>query len=678
MTLLDWLIVIIPSVVVLWAGLRTQRYVRGVSDFMAGGRLAGRYLIAVSEGVAAMGLIYAVAQFEFYYESGFAVEFWGAMGTPVWLLITIVGFVIYRFRETRAMTLAQFLEVRYSRNVRIFAGVLAAVSGIVNFGLFPAVAGRFFIYYCDLPPHVQLFGFAVPTFALAMASFLSVALLLVNIGGQLTIMVTDCVQGLFTYIMCLVVIAVAIYLFRWDQMSGALLDRPVGKSMLNPFDIGTIKDFNIWFVIIGILGGVYSTMAWQGNMGSKCSASSAHEAKMAGIIGAWRTGAITVMFTVLTICAYTYLHRPEFAEGAAQVNARLSQIDSPQIQMQMRVPVALSHMLPVGIKGMFLTVMLFLMLTTDVAYLHSWGSIVIQDVVLPFRRTPFTPKQHLRLLRTSIAGVAVFAFIFSLFFNQTTYIFMFFALTGSIYLGGAGAMIIGGLYWKKGTAAGAWAAMILGALVAILGFIGEQAWQSIHAQLLKWMPQSEFLLSHAERFPINGQWIWFTAMASAVLSYVVISLITNRGDFNMDRMLHRGAYARDEQGNILPQVEPPPRTWRTFLGIDEKFTRGDKLMVWLVFSWSMGLFAVWGVVAIWNVLSPWPEKWWASYFWIRGIWVVLIVGAVTSVWFMIGGTRDLLRLFAKLRTHRVSTADDGRVIGNVNADDLAEKEPVRI
>lgn len=677
MTWIDWLIVIVPSIIIVVVGLRTHRHVRGVSDFMAGGRLAGRYLIAVSEGMAAMGLIYAIGQFEYLYEAGFSVEFWGALGTPVWLLVTITGFVIYRFRETRAMTLAQFLELRYSRGVRIFAGVLAAISGIVNFGLFPAVAGRFFIYYCGFPTTVHFIGLSIPTFALAMAFFLSVALLLVLVGGQLTIMVTDCVQGLFSYIMCLSVAITVVCMFSWDQMSAALLDRPVGKSMLNPYDIGTMKDFNIWFVIIGILGGVYSTMAWQGNQGSKCSASSAHEAKMAGIVGAWRTNAITVMFTILGIAAFTYMHRPEFAEGAAQVNAQLSQIDNSQIQTQMRVPMALSHLLPVGIKGTFLAVMLFLMLTTDVAYLHSWGSIVIQDVVLPFRKKPFTPQQHLTLLRLSIAGVAIFAFFFSLFFNQTTYILLFFSLTGAIYLGGAGAVILGGLYWKKGTTSGAWAAMTSGATISVLGFIGEQKWQAIRAILLDWWPQNLWLLSNPDRFPINGQWVWLTAMALAVTLYVVISLLTRRTDYNMDRMLHRGEYARDDEGNPLPPVDAPPRSWRTFLGIDDQFTRSDKAMVWLVFAWGMVFFVLFIVVALWNMFSPWPEKWWANYFWIRGLWVMLIVGIITAVWFMIGGTRDLLRLFRKLNTHRANLADDGRVIGHMNADEVTEKETVR-
>ena len=56
-------------------------------------------------------------------------------------------------------------------------------------------------------------------------------------------------------------------------------------------------------------------------------------------------------------------------------------------------------------------------------------------------------------LRVAIFGVCLFIFLFSLLFSQQQDILMFFALTGTIYLGWAGSAIIGGLYWKRGTTA---------------------------------------------------------------------------------------------------------------------------------------------------------------------------------------------------------------------------------
>ncbi len=671
---LDWLILVLPIVVVVVIAARTRRYVKSVSDFMTGGRVAGRYIVAVSDGIAAMGLITAVGTFEFMYHSGFAVSHWGQIATPIMLVITLTGFVIYRFRETRAMTLAQFFELRYGRRFRLFAGVLTSLAGILNYGIFPAVAGRFFVAYCGLPETITVGGLVLPTFVPVMFVFLSIALVMVLVGGQLTTMVTDCVQGIISYGLYLVVAIAVICLFSWGQMSEALLDRPAGQSMLNPFDTFELTDFNIWYIMIGVFGGVYTLMAWQGNSGYNCAAESPHEAKMGKMLGTWRAGAMSVMFMLLAIAAYTYLNHPDFAAEAAPLHAQLDAMDNDALAGQVRVPMAIARFLPMGVTGAFLAIMILLMISTDTTYLHSWGSILVQDVVMPMRGQPMSPTQHLKALRWSIVGVTVFAFLFSWRYHQTTQIFMFFALTGSIYLGGAGSVIIGGLYWKKATNAGAWASMITGSVVAATGFFLEHFWDNVIGVLQNLGMANAWMIAHQADFPINGQWMWMIAMLSAIVVFVVVSWMTCREDFDMDRMLHRGQYARDVTGKNLPalDLEKPPRTWRALVGVDASFTRGDKWLAGFVVAWSMFFFGLWAVVTIWNVISPWPNEWWAWYFWYQGIVFALMVGAITSVWFSWGGTRDLLRMFAKLKTLKRHSADDGWVIGHTNADDIVD------
>lgn len=137
----------------------------------------------------------------------------------------------------------------------------------------------------------------------------------------------------------------------------------------------------------------------------------------------------------------------------------------------MLVPIALAQMMPVGVLGLMVAAVVAASIANDDTNLHSWGSIFIQDVVMPLRKRPLTDLQHMRLLRLSVIGVAAFAWVFSLLFPLKEYILMFTQLTGGIYIGGAGSMIIGGLYWKRGTTTGAWAAMIVGAVGAFLGIL---------------------------------------------------------------------------------------------------------------------------------------------------------------------------------------------------------------
>lgn len=670
LALLDWLMMALPLFAVIWIGLKARRYMRSVADFMAGGRVAGRYLVAVSDGMAAMGLITVVALFEFYYKSGFAIGHWNNLAVPVWLFINLTGYIVYRFRETRALTMAQFFEVRYSKRFRVFTGVLCYLSGIVNYGIFPAVAARFFIHYCGLPHQFAVLGVEISTFAALMALFLSIALFIVLGGGHLTSMVTDCVQALFGYAIYLAIAVAILVLFRWEQISAALLDRPPGESLLNPFDTGKLQDFNLAYVIISIVGSVYAYMAWQGNQGFNCAAVSPHEAKMGRILGTWRAGALYVMLALIAAAAYTFMHHPDFAAQAAAASDELAAIGDATIRTQVTVPVAVSHFLPVGLIGAFAAVMLFLMISTDTTYLHSWGSILIQDVILPLRKEPFAPEQHIRYLRWSIAGVAVFAFLFSLLFRQKDYILMFFSITGAIYLGGAGSVIVGGLYWSRGTTAGAWSAMIAGALLGGGGLLLQQIWPQFVEAVSDWGLATDWLAAHRERFPINGQWMWLYAFTTAIVAYVVVSLLTCRAPFNMERMLHRGAYARPEDRPVVQYAAR--RGWLDrYLGIDEEFTRGDRALSYSVFAWTMFTFAIWLAATLLN-LSPrtrWSSADWAAYFHIVGIWMPLVVGAVTSAWFSWGGIRDLRKLFQRLSEMRRNALDDGRVVGRQNADD---------
>lgn len=657
-TWIDWMMLILPSIALLYIGWKVQRYVQAVSDFTAGGRVAGRYLLTVADGTAGLGLVSIVAIFEQWYKSGFAIGFWGAIGTPIGLVMGLVGFVTYRFRETRAMTLAQFFEMRYSRRVRTFAGGLVYLSGLINYAIFPAVGGRFFVYYCGLPLTVNFLSFEMSTYGLAMACFLSIALCIVMLGGQVTTMVTDCVQGIYCYIIYTIIFVAIFILFDLSQFQTAMLSRPAGESFVNPFDTDKMTDFNILYVILGILMGLYLRQSWQGNQGYYAAAKNPHEQKMGGVLASWRGGFTMLAFSLLAVCAYTFMHHPDFAVQAQAVTDELAaRINFPNptttetIRTQMLVPVALRHILPIGITGLFCAGMLFLAISTDTTYLHSWGTIFVQDVILPLKKKPFSPMRQIWALRFSILFVAIFAWFFSMLFSQTTYILMFFQLTGAVAFSWSGALILGGLYWKRGTSAAAMVTLVVGATLAILGFLAERYWPdaiypwlSVHApDFLAWFKVSLEGLGDRmaiaqwkvgpEHFPISGQEVAFLTSFTGLLVYVVVSLLTCREPFNMDRLLHRGAYRREA-------AQPPvyagriPQWQRTFIGLDEQYSRGDKAIAWSVFIYTMFGFSLFLFAAGYNLLfTRWTSLGWFEWWVWNSVYMAAAVGAVTTVWF---------------------------------------------
>ena len=71
----DWLLLVVPVCLVMWAGVRTRRYVRGASDFLAAGRLCGRYVICMGDVANYLGVITLVTYVEIHYKTGFSVGF---------------------------------------------------------------------------------------------------------------------------------------------------------------------------------------------------------------------------------------------------------------------------------------------------------------------------------------------------------------------------------------------------------------------------------------------------------------------------------------------------------------------------------------------------------------------------------------------------------------------------
>jgi len=652
MHIVDWIFILLPLLAVFGIGVFTHRYMRSVADFMSGGRVAGRYLLAVSKGEMQAGAVVFAALFEIIARAGFTWTWWTWINIPVGLLVATTGFVIYRYRETRAMTLAQFFEIRYSKRFRVFTGMLGFFAGLLNFGIIPVIGARFITTFVGFPPVLHVGGLEVGTHLLVMAVLLSITLFLTLAGGQVTVMVTDCLEGIFSQILYLVIIGCLIYMFSWSEISEVLTDRPAGQSLLNPFDSMGLEDFNVWYVLMAAFVGVYGTMAWQNQSAYNSAGLTPHENRMGNILGRWREYGKQALLYLLTICAMTYLFHPDFAGQAAQVMQDISRIPGENAQAQMTIPMAISYLLPIGVKGAFCAVLIMGIFGGDSTHLHSWGSMLVQDVLVPLRKRPFGPKQHIRTLRLSILGVALFVFIFGALFPQTEFIVMWFAVTMAIYVGGAGAVIIGGLYWKKGTTAGAWAALLSGSGLSVGGIILRAIFK--------------------DGFPLNGMQVSFCATLAAIAVYVVMSLLTCKEDFNMEQMLHRGKYAKLSKAVGEHKAAHPNqrRGWfARLVGIDENFTRGDKFIAWGLLGWGTLWFSVFIVGTVWNLIAPWPIGVWEHFWHLVGIGIPVFMSLVTAIWFTWGGGRDIFRLFKLLSAQKINDLDDGTVVGHQNLDE---------
>jgi len=664
---IDWCIVAVVTILITMLAYGTKKYTKSVADFLAANRCAGKYLLGIADGISGLGAIAIIAYFQEYYEAGFTGMWWGWMRVPLFLLITLSGWVIYRFRQTRALTMAQFFEVRYSKRFRVFTGIVAFTAGVVNFGIFPAVTAKFFVYFCGLPLQmVSLGGFEFSlTYTLVMAFLIAIALLFTFMGGQITVIVTDFVQGFFVNIMFVVILAVVLTKVDWSHIAETLAAAPEGHSTANPFDTGKLENFNfsfyaIWSVII-----LYQYKAWQGSQAYNSSAKSAHEAKMAGILGTFREFGQMLFLLLLPMCAYTLLRHPDYAAEAAEVNAALDIIANPEVRNQAITPLAIRQLLPVGLVGGFAAVMVMASISVHDTYLHSWGSIFIQDVVMPFRKKPLSPKAHIRALRLAIVGVAIFIFIWGWLVPQFMPIRYFFLITGQLYIGGAGTVIIGGLYWKRATTAGAWTAMITGGVLSCSGMVLNY----LHGGGMLSPAAASFFEEHLPKL-LAIPWVLLFSMIASVLGFIVVSLLTGKEEYPMDRMLHRGRHGVEgEETTEETTDEEPAWGWKAF-GMGKEFTRGDKIIYVLAMGQALATFGVFVIGTVLNltVFKDASAEGWIE-FWKWYVLVYFVLAVVVTIWLSIGGVRDLRYMYAQLRSALRDARDDGTVVDHHNLDE---------
>ena len=684
--LVDWLIVFVALVGMFYSVSFSSGLMKSVTDFLSAGRTAGRYLISVSSGVAGLGAISVVMFLEMGYIAGFSLAWWGLSQGIIILMLTMSGWVIYRFRSTRCLTLAQFFEKRYSRKFRIFTGIVAFTAGIINFGIFPAVGAQFFISYCGLPESF----IGIPVFPLVMIILLSISLYFVYTGGQIAVIIADFFQGIFATFVLIVVVLYLFFSVGWDQVSHSLEQTPLklakeeitklqddkaymklsdqekekrkneidekyeNSSRINPFKTSNVEDFNFWYFLIGIIGIMYGTMGWQGSQAYNSSAKSAHEAKMGSVLAGFRGLPQGLFFLLVPVLIYVFMNHADYASVAASVELSLQDLETDTLRSQMRGPIVLSTVLPIGLLGAFAALMVAAFISTHDTYLHSWATILVQDVIMPFREKPFDKDTHLKVLRYAILGVAVFIFFFSLLFQQNQAIALFFAITAAIFAGGSGAVIIGGLYWDKGTTKAAWTAIIIGAFISVSGVLVKQIsveWLNDTSSYVQLKNILEFIRN------INGQEYWGISMGASAFAYVVVSVLDNSEPFNMDKLLNRGKYAIEGEKKIIN--ENTELGWKIFL-MGEEFTKGDKLIYILNYVWTGIWTLVFIVGTIYNLSNEVSDASW-MFFWRNYIYIFIVISLVIIVWFTVGGFHDLKIMMDKLKTEKRDHHDDGWV-----------------
>ncbi len=457
-SLLDWVLVTAYLLGTVGIGVYVNKFIHGMGDFVVAGRsLRVRLGIATMVG-SELGLITAMYSAQKGFVGGFSAFHIGVLAGIATLAVGFTGLIVVPLREMRIATIPEYYERRYkSRNLRIFGGLLLALSGILNMGMF-LKAGAIFI--------TGLTGTSDPeTIKWVMTGMIVLVLIYTSLGGMVSVIITDYVQFVVLSLGLLVACGIAVVQLGWGNIieQVTVVHGQAGFDPLNKDGFG--YSYVTWMFFLGLI----SCAVWQTAVMRACAAESTAVVKR---LYKWSSIGFVVRSVIpmfLGICAMTYLwQNPELKGFFFQDDGTIIKEQSLQA-----MPVFLSQLLPVGIIGLVGAGMLAAFMSTHDTYLLCWATVLVEDVVAPLKNGKLSQSARLALTRVFLVLIAGFLLIWSMWYELEQSLWDYMAVSGAIYFTGAFAVLAGGIYWKRASRMGAWLALVAG-LSAVLGLEGVQ------------------------------------------------------------------------------------------------------------------------------------------------------------------------------------------------------------
>ncbi|HMD83653.1 MAG TPA: sodium:solute symporter family protein [Terriglobia bacterium] len=434
---LDWVIVIVYLAGTMAAGLYGKKYVSGLSDFLVAGRQLGTFIGIATLAATEIGTITFMYYAELGYKTGFASFVNGLIAGAVMIFIGRTGFIIRRLRALGLMTIPEFFQVKYSKNLRVLTGILVATGGILNMGVFLKVEGTFLAI---------ISGISLDHLKATMTAILLLELVYTVLGGMVSIVITDFLQFIALSLGTILVTLYSIHVVGWGHMRDTVYTN-MGSQGFNPF---TNAQYGWAYIAFQILLWMSVDTCWQTTAMRTFSMRDAETSKK-----------------VFSWTGFLYLGRGMMPMlwGIAAL-AMLG----PNVNSLEAMPVMLTRILPVGILGLVVSGMLAATMSVNSSYLLGWSAIIAQDIILPLRKKPLSSRSQVLLNRLANLFVSLFVLFWGIWYTLPGPTYFYLNITASIFLAGTFAAVIGGLFWSRANTLGGYCAMIAGAIGAVAFF----------------------------------------------------------------------------------------------------------------------------------------------------------------------------------------------------------------
>lgn len=448
---LDWIIVLVYICIPLVIGIAVRKHIRQLSDFIVAGRTLRLFLAIATLTGTELGLVTVMYNAELGFKNGFSAYHVALIESLCVLAVGLTGFIVYRLRKLKIMTIPEFYEKRFGKNIRWIGGSILALGGILNMGLFLQAGARFMM---GVTGYSNMAGLKI---------FMSVMLIMVLVytilGGMVSVVLNDFIQFVVLSVGMLIGSYFIIKEIGWITLF-KVPETGNPDTWFNP--LGEGSGFGSIYVIFMVLLTFSAATLWQS---STLRALAAKTPKVAKKLYLWSSvsymarRAIPMLWGV---SAYIFVSRiPDLLNAFQGTDA---------ISSQFGMPVFIAKVLPSGFIGILAAGMLAAFMSTHDSYLLSWSSVITQDVIAPLKKKDLSDKSRLLINRICIVAIGLFLLLWGLWFEAPVSLWNYMAVTGTVYLAGAFTVVVGGLYWKRASKTGALIALCAG-FVAILGIV---------------------------------------------------------------------------------------------------------------------------------------------------------------------------------------------------------------
>ena len=434
-TSLDGCIVGLYLLATMVAGVMLRKYVGRVEDFLVAGREMNVYLGIASLAATEFGIVTCMYTAQNGFEKGFAGAVPGILTFLAMFLVGYTGFCIKPLRDSGVMTIPELFERKYGPRMRWAAGVVIVLGGLLNMGVFLRTGGDFLVSvtgldsrYLEVTMTAMLIGVAVYTI----------------LGGMLSVLVTDFLQFIVMSAGLIITTFFILHKVGWAALVNAVQIHH-GSGGFNPF-----RNENMgWsYVVFNALLTTAAVLTWQ--------------TSIARVLAAKNSLAARKVYTSTSFFFVARFLIPGIWGIAALALLTPDEVGSNTL---LAMPRMLRMIVPPGLMGLLLAAMLAADMSTDSSYMLTWGSVIYNDIMAPFRKKPWSEKKGLLWNRTIIAVIGVFLLIYGLWYKIEGDLWTYLGITGTIYLSSMSVLLIACCYWKRANSWGAAAAIFFGAVI---------------------------------------------------------------------------------------------------------------------------------------------------------------------------------------------------------------------